>query len=72
MAGECRSAVWASEGPVGVGSLLRSVDKLMGRKIESTCKISAWDPPNEYGQKAVGGPVPVALAASGVLLGLSR
>ncbi len=52
------SAGWASEGPVGVGSKLRSVDKLLGREIESVSEISAWDPPNAYGQKAAGGPVP--------------
>jgi hypothetical protein len=52
------SAEWASEGPPGVGSKLRSVDKLMGRKIESVSVITAWDPPNVYGQKADSGPVP--------------
>ncbi|HLC05321.1 MAG TPA: SRPBCC family protein [Anaerolineales bacterium] len=55
------SSEWISEGPVGVGSKLRSVDKLLGRKIESVSEISAWDPPNEYGQKADGGPVPFEL-----------
>ena len=52
------SSEWTSEGPPGVGSTLRSVDKLLGRKMESTSEITAWDPPNRYGQKSVGGPVP--------------
>lgn len=47
-----------SEGPMGVGSKIHSVDKLMGRKLESTAEISAWDPPNRYGQKTMGGPMP--------------
>jgi carbon monoxide dehydrogenase subunit G len=47
-----------SEGPMGVGSKIHSVDKIMGRKIESTAEISVWDPPNRYGQKTLGGPVP--------------
>jgi carbon monoxide dehydrogenase subunit G len=54
------SAEWVSEGPAGVGSKLKSVDKLLGRQIESTSEITAWDPPNKYGQKTLGGPVPFA------------
>lgn len=52
------SSEWASEGPVGVGSQLRTVDKLLGRKIESTSEVTSWDPPHTYGQKTVGGPAP--------------
>lgn len=63
------SAEWASEGPPGVGSKLRSVDKLMGREMKSTSVITAWDPPNVFGQKAEGGPVPfemtIKLASEG-------
>jgi carbon monoxide dehydrogenase subunit G len=52
------SSEWESDGPVGVGSKLHSVDKLMGRNIESRLEISAWDPPKLYGQKSVGGAMP--------------
>jgi carbon monoxide dehydrogenase subunit G len=52
------SAEWTSEGPPGVGSTYRSVDKLLGRKIESTIEVTIWDPPNQFGLKAVGGPLP--------------
>lgn len=52
------SSEWLTEGPTAVGSQLKSVDKLMGRKIESTSEITAYDPPNKYGQKTLGGPVP--------------
>jgi carbon monoxide dehydrogenase subunit G len=49
---------WSSEGPVGVGSTASSATKFMGRRIESTLEITSWDPPNQYGQRAVGGPIP--------------
>ncbi len=52
------SAEWTSEGPVRVGSTAHTVDKLMGREMESTNEVTAWDPPNEYGFKTVGGPMP--------------
>jgi carbon monoxide dehydrogenase subunit G len=52
------SAEWTSEGPHGVGSTRRDVGKVLGRKIESTSEITAWDPPKEFGQKSTSGPVP--------------
>ncbi len=52
------SAEWVSEGPPGVGSTQHAVSKFLGRKIDSTVEITAWDPPNRYGQKVVSGPVP--------------
>ena len=55
--GATESAEWSSEGPPGVGSTLRQVSKFLGRKIEGTSEVTAWDPPNEYGQKSVGGPI---------------
>lgn len=51
------SAEWMTEGPVAIGSRLKSVDKFMGREIESTSEVTAYDPPNEYGQKSIGGPI---------------
>ena len=38
---------------------MRSVDKFLGRTLEYTLEITAWDPPNMYGVKASSGPVPV-------------
>lgn len=52
------SAEWTSEAPHGVGSTLRSVDKILGREMESAAEIIAWDRPNLWGQKSVGGPMP--------------
>ena len=51
------SAEWTSEGPPGVGSTQRSVDRFLGRKIESTIEVTIWDPPNQFGVKTVGGPI---------------
>jgi uncharacterized membrane protein len=56
--GTVESAEWVSDGPVGVGSTWRGVNKFMGRKIEGTLEITSWDPPNEHSFKAAGGPVP--------------
>ena len=56
--GGSEGAEWTSEGPVGVGSTLRSVGKFMGRKMEGMSEVTAWDPPNQYTRKSVGGPVP--------------
>ncbi len=52
------SAEWTSEGPPGVGSTLREGGKILGRKVEGTTEITAWDPPNEYGRKSASGPFP--------------
>ena len=52
------SGEWTSEGPVGVGSTFRSVDKFLGRKIESTNEVTIWDPPNQFSSKSVGGSMP--------------
>jgi uncharacterized membrane protein len=53
------SVEWTSEAPHGVGSTQRSVSRFLGRDIESTVRITVWDPPNRYGFKVVSGPVPV-------------
>jgi carbon monoxide dehydrogenase subunit G len=52
------SAEWTSEGPPGVGSTLIEVGKVLGRKIESPVEVTVWDPPNEFGRKAISGPAP--------------
>lgn len=56
------SSEWTSDGPVGVGSTQHSVDKFLGRNIESDSEITVWDPPNEYGWKSIGGPIPYELS----------
>lgn len=56
------SAQWTSEGPVGVGSTQHTVDKFLGRNLESDTEVTVWDPPNEFGWKSVGGPIPFELS----------
>src|SRR3990170_1296650 len=52
-----KSAKWDSEGPVGVGSILHSVGKLMGREMKMDLEITQWDPPNVWGIKGGSGPM---------------
>ena len=54
----CKGSQWASEGPHGVGSIKASVDKFLGRKIESTLEVTVWDRPNTFGFKAIEGLIP--------------
>ena len=35
-----------SDGPIGVGSKIRAVDKFLGRRIESTLEVTEHAPPN--------------------------
>jgi carbon monoxide dehydrogenase subunit G len=51
-------AEWTSEPPVGVGSKMRSIDRVMGRELEATSEITVWDPPNQYAFKTAGGSFP--------------
>jgi carbon monoxide dehydrogenase subunit G len=53
-----RCAEWTSPGPVGVGSTMRSVDRVMGREIEGTSEITAWDPPRMYAFRSLGSSFP--------------
>lgn len=55
------SAEWTSEGPVGVGSTQHSVDKFLGRELESTAEVTVWDPPHKFGWKSTSGPIPFDL-----------
>ena len=52
------SGEWATDGPIGVGATQHSVDKLLGREIESKAEVTVWDPPNKFGLKTLGGPMP--------------
>jgi carbon monoxide dehydrogenase subunit G len=49
---------WISDGPIGVGSKLRSSGKFLGRKIDFGLEVTAWDPPDRYAKKAASGPFP--------------
>jgi carbon monoxide dehydrogenase subunit G len=51
------SAEWSSEGPVGVGSTVHSVGRLLGRELDTEAEITQWDPPNLWGLKVDSGPL---------------
>ena len=53
------SSELTSEGPVGVGSTIRTVSRFLGREIEATAEITVWDPPNQFTFKLPKGPYPV-------------
>ena len=55
--GRAVSAEWTSEPPHGVGSTIKSLDKLLGREVASTQEVTAWDSPNQYGIKGASGPM---------------
>ncbi len=50
------SSTYTSVGPVGVGSKLQNIGRMMGRKIEANAEITQWNPPNVYSFKATNGP----------------
>lgn len=52
-----KSAKWASEGSVGVGSIFHSVGEMMGRETKMDLEITQWDPPQVWGIKGASGPM---------------
>ena len=53
------SADWSSDRPVGVGSTMHTVGRLLGRELVSDFEITQWDPPNLWGMKMDNGPIKV-------------
>jgi len=49
---------WTSDGPPAVGSTHKVVRNMLGRNMEATIVVTSWDPPNQWGNKSDGGPVP--------------
>jgi len=47
-----------SSEPMGVGTRMQDVRTFLGRKIDSTVEVTAYDPPKVFGLKTVTGPVP--------------
>ena len=52
-----QSSEWASKGPVGVGSIVHSVGRLLGRELAIDVEITQWSPPNMWGLKGNSGPL---------------
>ena len=51
------SSNWSSAGPVGVGSTLHSVGRILGRELVMDAEITQWNPPSLWGLKASNGPL---------------
>ena len=51
------SSEWSSNGPVGVGSTIHSVSRMLGRDMEMDMEITEWNPPNLWGMKGSSGPM---------------
>jgi carbon monoxide dehydrogenase subunit G len=49
---------WTSDGPPAIGSTHKVVRSMLGRNMEATIVVTSWDPPNQWGNKSNGGPVP--------------
>src|SRR5574341_1550301 len=49
-----------SEGPVGVGTKYRFDIEVIGRKLETTGELTAYDPPKKTAWKATSGPFPMS------------
>jgi carbon monoxide dehydrogenase subunit G len=45
------------DGPVGVGTKVKSTRKLGKRELETTTEVTEFDPPRSYGFRGVGGPI---------------
>ena len=52
-----KSAKWASNDPVGVGSIFNSVGEMMGREMKMDLEITQWSPPTVWGIKGQSGPM---------------
>ena len=52
-----KSAKWATEGSVGVGSIFNSVGEMMGREMKMDLEITQWNPPTMWGIKGRSGPM---------------
>ncbi len=52
------SAEWTTNGPVGIGSTMKTEAKFLGRKIETELQLTAYDPPHSFDLKGINGPYP--------------
>ena len=53
-----------SNGPVGIGTTLREVRRLMGRKIETAFTVTEYEPDVSLGFKSTSGPIPMRASFS--------
>ena len=53
---EAIEAQQISEGPLRVGTQIRAVGKFLGRRVEQTVEITAYEPSTRFAFKSVSGP----------------
>lgn len=46
-----------SDGPIGVGTTMRLVQKFMGREMDNTAQVTVYEPPNKMCFKTTSGPI---------------
>lgn len=54
---EAIEAEQISEGPLGAGTRVRAVGKFLGRRLEQTIEVTAYEPPARFAFKALTGPI---------------
>jgi uncharacterized protein YndB with AHSA1/START domain len=50
-----------SEGPMQQGARMSEVRKFLGRKMETTLEVTAYEPGRRFGLKVISGPVPFSV-----------
>jgi uncharacterized protein YndB with AHSA1/START domain len=53
-----QEVIKTSEGPIGVGTAYKSVNRLLGRRLEATVEFTAYEPNKRVAGKVTSGPVP--------------
>lgn len=56
-----QSAEWTNEDSVGIGSTMRTVDRVMGREVVTMSEITVCNPPHKYAFMTVGGSYPSSI-----------
>lgn len=51
-------SAWIDDRETGVGRRARSVGRFLGKRMEFTVEVTAWDPPKQASIKTVEGPFP--------------
>ena len=53
-----------SAGPLGVGTTVRAVSKLLGRRIQSEMEITEFEPNRRFAMRSTSGPFPIQVTVT--------
>ena len=56
-----KESTLTSDGPLGVGSMIKDVRTLAGRDMESMVEVTAYEPSKQFNLKVTSGPVPFVI-----------